>query len=543
MRYFYISMMLLGMLCHLHAEEAPIAEEDNTVSIPADTIRLIYFLPSDRDAQEDIDTNIETWITNTQTAFADLMEAHGYGRKTFRFQTDDKGNAVIHHIIGEFTDEYYESENKWEVWNEIRENGHDFANNIYITFIDLSSEIIDTWCGTGGDWTNANGGVVTLPASGGCFEEENEEGLLTGVNLIAHELGHALGLRHDYRGHSDSSEELILYDKMVTSSCATKWLDGHRYFNDYEDTTTEPTLIEMETPSGNPDKITFTFTIADADGLHQAHFLTTRQDTYDFDDLSILNCKALVRTETEATAEFSTSALTVNADSVTLRVMDATGSMTEVLFSINLLPILADLNADGVINMTDLLIITLKFNQKTDGPEDINGDGVVNIIDLLLVAAVISGDDEAAPSVSTPDFAGTLTEAKLKELLQEARQLNLTDPALLQGILILEELLKDLVPQKTVLLPNYPNPFNPETWIPYQLAEPTDVSISIYTLDGKLVRSMDLGQQPAGKYYQRNRAVYWDGKNHLGEPVASSIYFYTLTAGPYTATRKMLIQK
>ena len=145
--------------------------------------------------------------------------------------------------------------------------------------------------------------------------------------------------------------------------------------------------------------------------------------------------------------------------------------------------------------------------------------------------------------MSIRDFVGTLTEAELRDWLQQAYQLNLTDPDLLQGIQVLKELLEEFSPQKTALLPNYPNPFNPETWIPYQLAEPADVSILIYTLDGKLVRSMDLGQQPAGSYYDRNRAVHWDGKNHLGEPVASSIYFYTLTAGNFTATRKMLIRK
>ena len=96
---------------------------------------------------------------------------------------------------------------------------------------------------------------------------------------------------------------------------------------------------------------------------------------------------------------------------------------------------------------------------------------------------------------------------------------------------------------ETALLPNYPNPFNPETWIPYRLATPADVSIAIYTADGKLVRTLDLGNQPVGIYESRSRAAYWDGKNALGEPVASGVYFYTLTAGEFTATRKMLIRK
>ena len=99
------------------------------------------------------------------------------------------------------------------------------------------------------------------------------------------------------------------------------------------------------------------------------------------------------------------------------------------------------------------------------------------------------------------------------------------------------------IPEETTLLTNYPNPFNPETWIPYQLAKPADVKITIYAADGKLVRTIDLGYQPAGMYQNRNRAAHWDGKNAVGEAVASGVYFYTLTAGEFSATRKMLIRK
>ena len=89
-------------------------------------------------------------------------------------------------------------------------------------------------------------------------------------------------------------------------------------------------------------------------------------------------------------------------------------------------------------------------------------------------------------------------------------------------------------PDKTALLPNYPNPFNPETWIPYQLAEAAEVTFHIYAANGVLVRTLDFGHQPAGIYQYRSRAAYWDGKNEVGEPVASGVYFYTLTAGDFT---------
>ena len=99
------------------------------------------------------------------------------------------------------------------------------------------------------------------------------------------------------------------------------------------------------------------------------------------------------------------------------------------------------------------------------------------------------------------------------------------------------------LPDKNALLPNYPNPFNPETWIPYQLSEAADVTVSIHSVTGKLVRTLTLGHQAAGIYQNRNRAVYWDGRNQLSEPVASGVYFYTLKAGDFSATKKMLIRK
>ncbi|MCY3552591.1 MAG: T9SS type A sorting domain-containing protein [Candidatus Poribacteria bacterium] len=100
-----------------------------------------------------------------------------------------------------------------------------------------------------------------------------------------------------------------------------------------------------------------------------------------------------------------------------------------------------------------------------------------------------------------------------------------------------------VLPDNTQLLANYPNPFNPETWIPYDLSEATDVTLTIYAVNGQVVRELALGHQPAGIYQSKSRAAYWDGRNRLGEPVASGVYFYTLTAGTFTATRKLLIRK
>ena len=118
-------------------------------------------------------------------------------------------------------------------------------------------------------------------------------------------------------------------------------------------------------------------------------------------------------------------------------------------------------------------------------------------------------------------------------------------PQLRPEVDVLSSMWQDLsqVPSKTALLTNYPNPFNPETWIPYHLAEPADVTLDIYSADGKLVRTLALGHQSAGIYESKSRAAYWDGRNAVGERVASGVYFYTLTAGDFAGTGKMLIMK
>ena len=200
-----------------------------------------------------------------------------------------------------------------------------------------------------------------------------------------------------------------------------------------------------------------------------------------------------------------------------------------------------DVNGDGTINIADLVLVAGALGKTGQNAADVNGDGQVNIADLVLVAGAL-GNNAAAPSLH-PDTLEMLTATDVKMWLSAAQQYNLTDAASLQGILFLEQLLAALTPKETVLLANYPNPFNPETWIPYHLAKPADVTLHIYAVNGTLVRTLTLGHQAAGMYQSRNRAAYWDGRNAFGEKVASGVYFYTLTAGDFTATRKMLIRK
>ena len=200
-----------------------------------------------------------------------------------------------------------------------------------------------------------------------------------------------------------------------------------------------------------------------------------------------------------------------------------------------------DVNGDGIVNIQDLVLVASNFGKTGQNAADVNGDGTVNIADLVLVAGAL-GNNAAAPSWH-PQALETLTATEVKQWLSQAQQLDLTDTTSQRGILFLQQLLVALTPKKTALLPNYPNPFNPETWIPYDLAEPGDGTLTIYAVNGHVVRQLALGYQRAGLYQSRSRAAYWDGRNLFGETVASGLYFYTLTTGDFTATRKMLIRK
>ena len=203
--------------------------------------------------------------------------------------------------------------------------------------------------------------------------------------------------------------------------------------------------------------------------------------------------------------------------------------------------IAADVNGDGAVDVEDLMLVAASFGKASVfdvmPKTDVNGDGEVNDEDVQLVLAELEAVP-AAPALNTQ-----WTVSSLQRWIAEAKRHNRTDPTFQRGIAVLEHWLATLLPKETVLLPNYPNPFNPETWVPYQLSKPADVILHIYSVEGALIRTLTLGHQPPGMYRSKSRAAYWNGRNELGEPVASGVYFYTLSAGDFTDTGKMLIQK
>lgn len=211
-----------------------------------------------------------------------------------------------------------------------------------------------------------------------------------------------------------------------------------------------------------------------------------------------------------------------------------------------------DVNRDTIVNTKDLMIIAANLGlAKPINPRaDVNNDGIVNALDLVIVAQHIM---DRAPAVKVRDQnmlapplhgnVAVLDPETIQAWIDFARVED--DGSIIYDLAIsnLEGLLVSHTPTETKLLLNYPNPFNPETWIPYQLAEATEVTISIYTVNGMPIRTLALGHQAAGVYQSKSQAAYWDGRNELGERVASGVYFYTLTAGDFSATGKMLVRK
>ena len=160
------------------------------------------------------------------------------------------------------------------------------------------------------------------------------------------------------------------------------------------------------------------------------------------------------------------------------------------------------------------------------------GEYRITVVDIEMGRAAMIGDTLEISAQSPNPFIGV-----------EPMRYTVTAEDVKRSLIQLPELVAYEIPQETELLRNYPNPFNPETWIPYRLAEDAFVTLTIYDTSGQVVRTLDVGHRIAAVYESRSKAIYWDGRNALGEGVASGIYFYHLSAGDYTATRRMLILK
>ena len=205
-----------------------------------------------------------------------------------------------------------------------------------------------------------------------------------------------------------------------------------------------------------------------------------------------------------------------------------------------------DINKDGKVNNTDTQLVRNAIGQSGNAIKnartDVNGDNTVDIADLLLVIDNLD-TDAAAPALDLDLKSLDIDFDRVQEQIAALLASGDRSIAAQRALLYLQHLLASARPDETVLLANYPNPFNPETWIPYHLAESTAVRINIYDAQGILIRVLTVGHQSAGYYTSRSRAAYWDGRNALGERVASGIYFYQLQTDELSPLRKMVILK
>ena len=197
-----------------------------------------------------------------------------------------------------------------------------------------------------------------------------------------------------------------------------------------------------------------------------------------------------------------------------------------------------------MVDIFDLVLVASQFGQ--DGDDlmgDPNGDKLVDIFDLVIVAGNFGQSLPAAPAMEAKIELSTEQKHHIASAIDQLESNPSRSTAEEIALNVLQAILPERLPTTTQLLANYPNPFNPETWIPFKLAQDSTVTARIYDLTGKQIRMIELGHLPAGNYVESGKSIYWDGKTETGELVSSGTYFYQIDAGDYTETRKMIILK
>ena len=252
------------------------------------TVRMIYFLPNDRPFRQEVVNSIKDAIPKVQTFYADQMEAHGYGRKTFRFETDQQGEPLVHRVDGQHPDSHYlENTQRSAVWNEIALS-FDIRANVYFIVIDNSIDglglegSIWAWVAGQGGRSGRIGGFVLVPGSFGRRIGGFVPGSFTYDEVtVVHEFGHAFGAGHDHR----DGENIMTYlqgSRDRLSACFAKWLAVHPLFNpDIPIEDAPPPTVEhiharggtnfhsVQQYSKGTTSVSVQFKVSDPEGLHQ----------------------------------------------------------------------------------------------------------------------------------------------------------------------------------------------------------------------------------------------------------------------------------
>ena len=340
------------------------------------SVRLVYFLPNDRPARPDRVSALRQLIKDAQQFYADEMQRHGFGRKTFTIETDEDGEPLVHRVDGRFNEDYYYNPlTDFKVWDEFFEHlmtfnmfieHFDDLQHVYFIAIDLSSELLNGGdsCGLAGvsfhpsgrgassfsfgtgavrhrDETQGEevrGGTAIIPVSGVCFEDNR--GFLHRLRVTIHELGHTFGLEHDFRDGRDN-DAAIGGRGFRLSKCEAEWLSVSRFFNSNPVSNNSLGDIQLiSKPTYSAEEVSIGFEVTDADGLHQAQLLVPEIIQYgSWGAYRLFDCKQL-NGET-STVEFISEALTIEpVDRITLQIIDVNGSITWATFLVDIASLL-----------------------------------------------------------------------------------------------------------------------------------------------------------------------------------------------------------